>query len=143
MDILVINDQSETLGALVPNSPIPPGGLIDVVYVNDVSLAASLPQSPAMEFTGNFSQTTATLSFQVTCALNFFGVDCNSTCEGRDDALGHFTCDPLTGNRVCLPGYQNIAANCTDCLPLNGCCKTKCIVMILLNFIILKVNAIF
>ena len=123
LDVLVINDQTETLGDLVPNSPVPPGGLIDIVYVNDINIAALAPQSPVMEFAGNLSRATIGLSFQVTCAVNFFGSDCNSLCEGRDDALGHFTCDPLTGDKICLQGYQNPAVNCTECIPSNGCCK--------------------
>ena len=123
MDIFVIDDQSESLGVLVPGSPLPPGDLIDLVYVDNVTVAASAPQSPATEVNGSLSRVTLSLSFQVICAVNFFGPDCNSFCIGRDDTLGHFTCDPLTGNRVCLPGYQNLSVDCTECIPLEGCCK--------------------
>ena len=123
LDILVLDDQSETLGALVPGSPIPPGDLIDVVYISDVSIAASTPQSLVMDYGGNLSRVSLGLSFQVTCAANFFGSDCNTACQGRDDALGHFTCNPVNGSMVCLPGYQNLAVNCTECIPLDGCCE--------------------
>ena len=128
MDILVLDDQSEALGALVPGSPIPPGDLIDVVYISAVSIAASVPQSPAMEYSGNLTRASLGLSFQVICAINFFGPDCNSVCQGRDDAFGHFTCDPVNGSAVCLPGYQNLAVNCTECVPLEGCCEFQDVV---------------
>ena len=123
-DIYVIDDRSETLGPLVPGSPIPPGNLIDIAYINNVTVAASAPQSPLRELTGNLSRVTMSLSFQVTCEANFFGPDCNTFCQGRDNSLGHFTCDPLTGNRVCLPGYRNVSADCTECVPLEGCSES-------------------
>lgn len=123
LDILILDDQSETLGALVPGSPIPPGDLIDVVYISDVNIPASTPQSLVMDYGGNLSRVLVGLSFQVICAVNFFGSDCNSVCQGRDDPLGHFTCDPVNGRMVCLPGYQNLATNCTECVPLEGCCE--------------------
>ena len=124
MDIFVIDDQTDTLGSLVPGSPIPPGDLIDLIFINNVTIMASAPQSPAMEVNGTLSRVTVGLSFQITCATNFFGPDCNTMCEGRDDELGHFSCDPLTGLRICLPGYQDLATNCTECVPLEGCCKS-------------------
>lgn len=126
LDILAIDDQSETLGAMVPGLPFPPGDLIDVIFVDSVSVAASTPQSPVREYSGNLSRVTLGLSFRVTCAVNFFGPDCNSVCQSaRDDSLGHFTCDPVDGSsRVCLQGYQNITADCTECIPLDGCCRS-------------------
>lgn len=42
---------------------------------------------------------------------------------GRDDSLGHFTCDPVTGERVCLDGFRDVEGNCTTCVPSPGCCK--------------------
>ena len=125
LDIYVIDDRSETLGALVPESPIPPGNLIDIAYINNITVVASAPQSPPIEFNGNLSRVTMSLSFQVTCAVNFFGSDCNTFCQGRDNSLGHFTCDPLTGNRVCLPRYRNVSTDCTECVPLEGCCESR------------------
>ena len=133
MDILVLDDQSETLGALVPGSPIPPGDLIDVVYISSVGIAASAPQSPVMDYGGNLSRASLGLSFQVKCAVNFFGPDCNAACQGRDDALGHFTCDPVNGRTVCLPGYQNLATNCTECVPLDGCCESRSVLVSVSN----------
>lgn len=124
LDFFVIDDQSESLGSLVPGSPIPPGDLIDVIYVNNVSLLASAPPSPEMEVNGSLSRVSIAFSFQVTCVVNFFGPDCNTMCEGRDDDFGHFTCDPLTGVKICLPGYQDPDTNCTVCVPLEGCCKS-------------------
>lgn len=123
LDLFVVDDQSEALGVLVPGSPIPPGDLIDLVFVNGATVMASAPATFPAQFSGSLGRITVDLSFQVLCAANFFGPNCNTTCVGRDDDLGHFECDPLTGDRVCLPGYQNLALNCTECIPLEGCCE--------------------
>ena len=57
---------------------------------------------------------TLDLSFRVTCQRDFYGADCATFCQARDDSAGHYTCDALTGRRICLPGYQNVSSSCTQ-----------------------------
>ena len=52
---------------------------------------------------------------------DLYGDACDVFCVGRNDSiLGHFTCDSQ-GQKVCLPGYQNVDSNCTECVPAEGC----------------------
>lgn len=37
-------------------------------------------------------------------------------CQPRNDSLGHYKCDPLSNNVICLPGFCNAESNC-----INGC----------------------
>ena len=51
----------------------------------------------------------------VTCAQDYYPQNsCDVFCQPRDDSGGRFTCDPVTGDRVCLPGYENPTTNCLD-----------------------------
>ena len=47
------------------------------------------------------------------CAPNYYpqGV-CDVPCTPRDDPGGHYTCNPITGERQCLDGYTNPETNC-------------------------------
>ena len=47
---------------------------------------------------------------QVICEENYY-FDCSVFCVEQDDNLGHFTCDPVTGDPVCLEGWAG-----DDCL---------------------------
>lgn len=97
--------------------------LLDLIFINQISLPPSAPPTLVTGFTGGFGAVSLTATFQVVCALNFFGTDCNTMCENRNDSLGHFTCDPVTGERVCLEGYRDVEENCTTCVPSPSCCE--------------------
>jgi hypothetical protein len=97
--------------------------LLDLVFIDLISLPPSAPPTLITRFNGSFQSVSFTAMFQVLCAPNFFGEDCNTVCENRNDSLGHFTCDPLTGERVCLEGYSDVEGNCTACVPSSGCCE--------------------
>ena len=44
---------------------------------------------------------------RVWCAPNYYGKDCNTLCIEQDNnEKGHFKCDPETGAKVCLPGWN-------------------------------------
>ena len=47
------------------------------------------------------------------CAQNYYpqGV-CDVSCIPHDDFGGHYTCNPVTGERKCLDGYTNPETNC-------------------------------
>ena len=41
----------------------------------------------------------------VYCEDNYYGKQCDRHCYGQDSLVtGHFTCDPDTGDKICLPG---------------------------------------
>ena len=50
------------------------------------------------------------------CEPNYYPRnDCSVMCIPQNNSDGHYTCDPFTGNRVCLEGYRD---------PSNGCVTT-------------------
>lgn len=99
--------------------------LLDNIFINSVSLPPSAPPTLDTAFSGSFGRISVIANFQVVCASGFFGTDCSTTCETRDDSLGHFTCDPVTGERLCLEGYTGVEENCTECEPSPGCCESE------------------
>ena len=47
------------------------------------------------------------------CKVNYYPTNnCSVLCVARNDSEGHYTCDPFTGNRVCLEGYKDASTNC-------------------------------
>ena len=48
-----------------------------------------------------------------TCAPNYYPPG-ECFCTPRDDSGGHFTCDTVTGERICLEGFFNPERNCVD-----------------------------
>ena len=61
--------------------------------------------------------------FAVRCSPDLFGLDCTTRCVEIDNESAHLGCDEETGEFVCLPGFQNMTSNCTDCALAEGCCK--------------------
>ncbi|CAG5117083.1 unnamed protein product, partial [Candidula unifasciata] len=51
------------------------------------------------------------IELRVYCEPYFFGYDCSENCQARDDDSGHFICNPLTGDKICLFGW--IGPDCT------------------------------
>lgn len=62
------------------------------------------------------------LAFRLSCAENFYGDDCTRSCVGRNDDVGHYTCDS-NGDVVCLEGFQEESTNCMQCTLAAKCCK--------------------
>ena len=77
----------------------------------ELELGASFTQPES--FQGANAVGVIELSFRAACTENYFGADCATFCEERDDELGHFTCDG-EGNKVCLQDYKNPSTNCTQ-----------------------------
>ena len=48
---------------------------------------------------------------KVFCDANYFVPDCTTYCVSRDDNTGHYTCDYIRGQKVCLSGWYG-----NDCL---------------------------
>ena len=97
--------------------------LIDNFFI-ELNVTANDPLSRTQEYSGENRTAVLQLQFQVTCAFNYFGFDCNTFCLDRNDTAAHFTCGE-SGEIVCLPGYQNESSNCTQCAPAEGCCTFK------------------
>ncbi len=99
------------------------GTLIDNIILN-ISFPSGPEQSPVANYTGEFGIATLRVGLGVQCRQDFFGEDCNTSCQGRNDSSGHFECDPVDGTPICLDGYRNVSSGCVECAPADGCCKT-------------------
>lgn len=83
---------------------------VDDIYV-EISLLPSTQFTIATNFYGDFGNSRISLSFRLMCGLNYYGTDCATYCIARDDLLGHYTCDPASGAKICLQGWSG-----ADCL---------------------------
>ena len=102
------------------NGDIVPDVVVDRFFI-DVDVSVGQDITGPTFFSGDEGIGEIQLSFRVTCTENFYGSDCATLCVGRDDELGHYTCDS-EGNIVCREGYGNPSINCT-CMVAEGCCE--------------------
>lgn len=59
---------------------------------------------------GNFREPNCTQ-----CDPNYYPQGtCNIFCLARNDSGGHYTCDPVTGDKICLAGYEDPTTDCTQ-----------------------------
>ena len=59
---------------------------------------------------GNFLEPNCIL-----CDENYYPPDlCNVQCIPQDNSFGHYTCDPQSGNIVCLEGYTDPLTFCVN-----------------------------
>ena len=59
---------------------------------------------------GNFLEPNCIL-----CDENYYPPDlCNVQCIPQDNSFGHYTCDPESGDRVCLEGYTDPSTFCVE-----------------------------
>ena len=83
---------------------------IDLIFAApfNLTVGSSITQS----YTGR--RAIIEFTFQVHCATNFYGSSCSTLCVEMDsDIAGHYTCNPVTGEKMCLPGFKNPSTNCT------------------------------
>lgn len=73
--------------------------------------------------TGENDRMVIELSFRLTCSPNFYGDNCEIFCEPRNDSGGQFTCNPVSGEIECRPGYGDISNNCITCIDASICGK--------------------
>ena len=64
--------------------------------------------------TGTSGTVSLVLSYSLTCTQNYYGSNCSTYCVPSDNSMGHYTCDPSNGNKLCFPEYQNPENNCTE-----------------------------
>ena len=59
---------------------------------------------------GNFLEPNCIL-----CDENYYPPDlCNVQCIPQDNSFGHYTCDPQSGDKVCLEGYTDRSTFCVE-----------------------------
>ena len=46
------------------------------------------------------------------CPNHYYGEDCTTYCREENSCMGHYTCDPSTGEQICMDGYSGI--DCID-----------------------------
>lgn len=95
---------------------------VDVIFAAPYNL--SVGDSITRSYAGR--RVRITFTFQVRCAMNYYGGSCSTFClEADDDVNGHYTCNPLSGEKDCRPGYRNSATyNCNTGIytqPTRGC----------------------
>ena len=59
---------------------------------------------------GNFKEPDCRL-----CDENFYPIgSCNILCIPRNNYWGHYRCNPVNGNRICLEGYKDPSTYCVN-----------------------------
>ena len=53
-----------------------------------------------------------TFLFSLSCIANYYGSNCATHCVARDNSGGHYSCDSVTGVRICLEGWSDPSNNC-------------------------------
>ncbi|KAK7102725.1 delta-like protein C isoform X2 [Littorina saxatilis] len=55
--------------------------------------------------------------YQAYCDAYYHASECDVYCKSRDDSQGHYTCNPTSGEKLCLPGWQgeNCATDIDEC----------------------------
>ena len=58
-------------------------------------------------------QTYLTLSVAMKCRPNYYTTSCNVRCVQEESCYGgHYTCDQVTGEKICKPGFKDPSTNC-------------------------------
>jgi hypothetical protein len=58
------------------------------------------------------------------CDNNWYDAGCNTNCVPQDSCDGHYTCNSLTGNKICLPGFSGPQCDVPD-LNQVGCSESQ------------------
>ena len=75
-------------------------------------VALSFPQYSSVAYATHW----IVFKWKIVCNENYYG-KCDDFCSPEDnDTNGHYTCDPMTGQKVCCDGYED---------PENTCKKSK------------------
>ena len=87
-------------------------------FLDDIFITRTLQVSnvftEVMEYTGNNNKVTVGMSFRVRCQNNYYGADCDTFCEAKDDDVnGHYTCNS-DGSIQCREGFEDTNNECRD-----------------------------
>lgn len=69
------------------------------------------------------ARTTLWLKLKVYCDSDFYGESCATFCRPRDDSFGHYSCDPKTGSKICLHGWQGTLCH----VKIDHCQSSPCL----------------
>ena len=86
--------------------------LIDEIYLQ-IPPTLNLVET-SQTVTGSFERAVLIMGYSLTCTQNYYGPDCSTYCVPSDNSMGHYECDTSSGNKICLPGYQNPENDCTE-----------------------------
>lgn len=86
--------------------------LIDEIFI-EVPTSVGL-RSNNETFVGVNQLATLVLTYTLACSENYYGSNCSKFCKPHNDSIGQYNCDPLTGDKLCLPGYKNPDIYCTE-----------------------------
>ena len=99
----------QLLVEMYDNDHLTSDDVVDIIFAAPYNL--SVGDSITRSYAGR--RVRITFTFQVLCAMNYYGVSCSTFClEADDDVNGHYTCNSLSGEKDCRPGYTNPATNC-------------------------------
>lgn len=79
--------------------------------------------SSSVMYSGSNDVASIELAYRLSCSEGYYGTDCSLYCVDTNDETGHYSCNSTTGSKVCLDGYQNTLANCTECIQLAPNCS--------------------
>ncbi|CAG5126508.1 unnamed protein product [Candidula unifasciata] len=70
------------------------------------------------------SDNSHTMRFRVRmyCDANYYTTSCNVMCVADNSSTGHYLCEPGTGRKLCLPGWQG--TQCTQ--DIDECALSFC-----------------
>ena len=86
--------------------------LIDEIFIE---IPKSIGLTVENEAVGVYHLATLLLSYTLVCSEGYYGSNCSTFCVPHNDTNGHYDCNQVTGEKVCLSGYQNPDSNCTEC----------------------------
>ena len=80
---------------------------IDQVIIR-FSITQRTSYTPIETFSGIRTQypTVTRLKYKLSCDTDYYGSYCTVYCRARDDSTGHYTCDSVSGDKICITGYS-------------------------------------
>lgn len=91
--------------------------LIDMIFVN-VPASSLGGSARSATYAGIHGIAMLDIEYMLYCAqADYYGPDCDMYCVPMSDPVnGYYTCDRLTGAKICNPGYTDPATNCVNAI---------------------------
>jgi hypothetical protein len=94
-----------------------PEELLDEIFIEVPLSSESI--SPLQQYSGVHGSVMMAISYRVTCSSDHYGSDCSIYCRPHNDSNnGHYTCNNITGDKECLPGYTDPTSNCIQSISM-------------------------
>lgn len=113
-----------------PSTPDPrPRPNDELIFRHNQSYLNLMPSELWVSNGSSGSRMTLTFQMRVTCVVNYYGSNCTTFCNSRNDGYGHYECNKTDGSKICLEGWKNpenycMEAVCKRCI--HGICKNNC-----------------